>query len=552
MLLHLKIKNIAVIEEVDVDFDDGLCVLTGETGAGKSILIDSISMLTGVRSNRELIRTGEEKASVFGLFEPPEKVWKILGEEGIDRSEDGLLSVSRELSVSGKSVCRINGSLCPLSTLKKIGGYLINIHGQQDALELYAPEKHIILLDKWCGEQLQTALGDYRESYKKYISIAKENRQLKAEAEKRERDIEFLEFEIEEISGAAIRVGEEQELVQRRIVLQNAEKILKAVTEAKDSLFESPASARERIDVALINLERVSNIDKSLSGAVNALKEALSSIDDVRSELRSFDGETGGDIKLAEITDRLDVIQKMKRKYGGDEQAVLEHLAQSEKRLEELKSSAVREAALGDELAQLKQETITKAEKLHEIRVACGKKLAQEIISQLEDLNMQGCEFVVDIKKAPYGGLGGDSVEFLISPNRGEDIKPLSKIASGGELSRIMLAIKCIMAASDEASTYIFDEIDTGVSGRAAEKVAAKLDLVSKAKQTLVITHSAHIAAAGKHHFRIEKAVENGRTKTKITKLDREGRIYEIARINSGSNLSEVALRQAEELLGRE
>lgn len=239
----------------------------------------------------------------------------------------------------------------------------------------------------------------------------------------------------------------------------------------------------------------------------------------------------------------------MKRKYGGDEAAVLEHLEKSAARLDELKNAEELSLKLADKMEELKAEISERAEKLHEIRESYGKKLAEEIVTQLAELNMEGCQFVTDIKKVPYGGLGNDGVEFLISPNRGEDVKPLSKIASGGELSRIMLAIKCIMADTDEAQTYIFDEIDTGVSGRAAEKVALKLGKVGESKQTLVITHLAHIAAAGKHHFRIEKTVEEGRTKTRITVLDRKGRIEEIARINSGSNLSEAALKQAEEML---
>lgn len=549
MLLHLKIKNIAVIEEADIDFFDGLNVLTGETGAGKSILIDSISMLTGVRSNRELIRTGEEKASVYGLFDPCDKVWKILAEEGIDRPDDGLLAVSRELSISGKSVCRIGGNQMPLAVLKKIGSYLINIHGQQDALELYAPEKHIILLDKWCSETIFPQLTAYRECYKKYISIAKENREINALREKREQETDYLEFEVKEISDANLRVGEEAELLKKREELKNSEKLKNAVALARESLFENGGSANERLDISAHKLEQLAPVYGELNGTVEKLREIMALMEDVRGNLRAFEGDAATDEKLEEITDRLDLINKMKRKYGGDEASVIERLEKSSQRLEELKSAEELSLKLADRMEELKTEISERAEQLHNIRMAQGKKLADEIISQLADLNMEGCLFVTDIKKVPYGGLGNDGVEFLISPNRGEDVKPLSKIASGGELSRIMLAIKCIMADTDEAQTYIFDEIDTGVSGRAAEKVAAKLAKVGEFKQTFVITHSAHIAAAGKHHFRIEKTVEEGRTKTHITVLDRKGRIEEIARINSGSNLTETALKQAEEML---
>jgi len=549
MLLRLKIKNIAVIEEADIEFFEGLNVLTGETGAGKSILIDSISMLTGVRSNRELIRTGEEKASVYGLFEPGDRVWKILGEEGIGPSEDGLLSVSRELNVSGKSVCRIGGNTVPLSVLKKIGSYLINIHGQQDALELYAPEKHIVLLDKWCGDVLTRELSGYRESYKKYISLAKENREITALREKREAEMDFLEFEVNEITQADIRIGEEAELLKKREELKNAEKLSKAVEMANDSLFESGGSANERLDITAMKFEQLSGVYSELEKTVEKLREIVSLMSDVRVDLRRLESESYASEKLEEITDRLDVINKMKRKYGGNEEAVLSHLNKASEKLYTLKNAQELSLKMEEEMTVLKAEIAQKAEKLHSIRETYGKKLAGEIMEQLADLNMEGSVFVTDIKKVPYGGLGSDGVEFLISPNRGEDIKPLSKIASGGELSRIMLAIKCIMADTDEARTYIFDEIDTGVSGRAAQKVAAKLKKVGETKQTFVITHSAHIAAAGTSHFRIEKSVENGRTKTHITLLDRKGRILEIARINSGSNITDTALKQAEEML---
>ncbi|MDP4119218.1 MAG: DNA repair protein RecN, partial [Bacillota bacterium] len=445
----MKIKNIAVIEEADIDFYDGLNVLTGETGAGKSILIDSISMLTGVRSNRELIRTGEEKASVYGLFKPPHKVWKILEEEGIAQSEDGLLAISRELTVNGKSTCRIAGTPCTLSVLKSIGSYLINIHGQQDALELYAPEKHIILLDKWCADEFYPVLTDYRESYKQYVALAKESRALKAISEKRKNETDFLEFEINEITSAEVKVGEEDKLSERRAVLANHEKISRTLSEAREELFGNSASTREAVATALKKIENILKFDASLEKTASLLKDTLYSLDDIRAEIGGYMDTNGySEEEMDRISERLDVLHRMKRKYGADEQEILNHLAESEKRLEFLKNSAVRERNLNGELSTLKAQIAEKAGKLHDLREKYGKKLSDEIVRQLEDLNMRGCEFEVNIKKVPYGGLGCDGVEFLISPNSGEKVKPLAKIASGGELSRIMLAIKCIMSES--------------------------------------------------------------------------------------------------------
>ncbi len=548
MLLHLKIKNIAVIEEADIDFKDGLNVLTGETGAGKSILIDSISMLTGVRSNRELIRTGETMAFVGGLFMPDDKVFKILQSCGIDKPEDGLLQINREINISGKSVCRINGEQCPLSVLKSIGYLLINIHGQQDAFQLYAPEKHIILLDKWCADELSDKLKSYRESYKAYISAAKKRKALKEMAEKRNSEIDFLEYEINEIEAAALMPGEEQALSEKRTALINREKIAQAKAQAVSMLFDDAGCARENMDIAAAKLEYASGFDKALEKTAASLKEALYILDDInRSGVLKEENYVFGE--LEEITDRLDVIKKLERKYGATEADILNRLEASQNRLKELKENALLENELDENLIVLKRDIEKKAEELHNIRLKNAEKLSAEIEKQLEELNMQGSKFVVDIKKVPYGGLGCDGVEFFISPNRGEDVKPLSKIASGGELSRIMLAIKCIMARTDDAETYVFDEIDSGVSGRAAEKVAAKLQMVSEKKQTLVITHLGHIAAAGKHHYKIEKLTEGSRTKTYITPLDESGRIREIARINSGSDLTAAALNQAKELL---
>ncbi len=551
MLLHLKIKNIAVIEEADVEFFEGLNVLTGETGAGKSILIDSISMLTGVRSNRELIRTGEEKASVYGVFSPSEKVWKILAEEGIEPAEDGLLSVSRELSVSGKSVCKIAGVICPLSVLKKIGIHLINIHGQQDATELYSPEKHIFLLDKWCGEAIAPLIADYRESYKKYITAAKKNKEILAMREKRAQELEFFEYEINEILEADIKIGEEEALIKKRQRLKSIEKLSQVLSFVRENLYDSGGSAREKADISRIKLSELTENYPELEKPVEILAEVVSSLDDVRVALRGMGEEEFTEDKLEEIVDRLDIINKLKRKYGGSEESILEHLLKAQSKYEELKNAENMQAELAATLDVLKEEMVEKGKKLSEVRAKYGEKLSMEIKEQLAQLNMPDCEFKTKVEKVAYGGLGCDEVEFLISPNKGEDIKHLSKIASGGELSRIMLAIKCIMAKTDDAGTYIFDEIDTGVSGFAAQKVAAKLRLVGEEKQTLVITHSAHIASSGNHHFSIEKKVEGGRTKTYITPLDYSGRISEIARINAGSGVTEASIQQAKEMLAK-
>lgn len=549
MLLHLKIKNIAVIEETDIDFYEGLNVLTGETGAGKSIIIDAISMLTGMRSNKELIRTGEEKAVVYGVFMPNEKVWKILESEGINPSEDGLLSVTRELNITGKSVCKIAGNICPLATLKKIGAYLINIHGQQDAMELYSPENHIFLLDKWCADDVLPLLSSYRESYKRYISVAKKNKEISEKQEKRIAEMEYLEHEINEISGAGITLGEEEALIVKRNKIKMAEKFSSSLELAREMLFDSAGSAREKADIAKNKLETLAGEYEELKKPVQILDEIVSLIDDVRIELRSLGDDSFSVLDIEEIVDRLDIINKLKRRYGGSEESILNHLEESSKRYEELKSDEELKGTLEIEQEKLKAEAVEKAEVLSGVRKKYAGILSEEIKKQLADLNMPGCEFITQVDKVSYGGLGCDKVEFLISPNKGEDVKPLSKIASGGELSRIMLAIKCIMAKSDEATTYIFDEIDTGVSGLTAQKVALKLNLVGKSKQTLVITHSAHIAAAADHHFLLYKNVENGRTKTHISHLDFDGRVNEIARINSGSNITETAKNQAKELL---
>lgn len=551
MLAHITIENIAVIESAQVEFYDGLNVLTGETGAGKSIIIDSIGMVLGQRTSRDLIRSGKTKARVSALFYPDDATWALLEKLGVERSEDSSLLIFREISQDGRGNCKINGVLTPISTLKEVGKFLINIHGQQDTTVLYSPDKHISLLDSWAGKDLEAALSSYRELYHQYKDLLHRRDRLKENESSRMREIDMLQYQIEEISQARLSPGEDEELQQRAEILENAEEISDALDFSYESLFSEEDNARDRLFTASKKLQEIAQYEEGLEQLSDQLTELCYQLDDIGSGLSGYRDQLDFDpSELNEINERLDVIRTLKRKYGNTIEDILIFLEEAEKKLELLSDSSQSldsiESALELLLPRLKKE----AAQLHAIRQTKAQQLEKCIEKELEDLNMPGARFQVVLSSlSEYGSRGTDSVEFYISANPGETPKPLAKIASGGELSRIMLAMKVIMAAFDRSGTYVFDEIDTGVSGRAAEKVARKLRQVSALKQTLVITHSPHIAAIAQHHYLIEKQVTDQQTLTTLTLLDKQGRIEEIARINSGSDLTPAALLHAKELL---
>lgn len=551
MLANLSIQNIAVIESVQIELFDGFNVLTGETGAGKSILIDSIAMVLGQRTQKELIRTGAQKAKVSALFYVSEEVWKLLEENGIERTEDGALLVERELADTGRSTCKINGSLSSVSILKEIGKYLIHIHGQQDTTLLYSAEKHIDLLDSWAGEALKQCKKNYTELYNTYGEVRRRLESLQMDESKRMREIDVLEFQVQEIDAANLQPEEEKELEERKNLLENAEKVKEALALTYQILYEQESSAAELISAGSAQLQKIAGIGEDFADISERLEDVKYGLEDVTGSIAACLEEVDySGQELDRIHDRLDAIHTLQRKYGQSIKEILQFRTEAAQRLEELQGSAQQCGQLEQQLTTLQQKLEQSAAELSQQRSIAAVRLEKEIEAELTELQMKGCKFKVAIQNTEgFTAKGTDKIEFLIAPNVGEELRALSKIASGGELSRIMLAIKCIMAKADSNETYVFDEIDTGISGRAAEKVAQKLEKVSLQKQTIIITHSGTIAAMADHHYLIEKKVKEGRTMTGVQTLDKDGRIREIARLGSGDQITETACRHAEELL---
>lgn len=551
MLRELHIKNIAVIEDITISFGDGFHVLTGETGAGKSILIDSINMALGGRTPKDLIRTGCDTATVDMVFELSKKAEQALLEAGIE-SEDGLLYINRQITTDGKSRCRINGHMAPLAQLKEAAEVLLTIHGQHDNQAILSPKTHIYFVDDYgCYQDL---LAEYQGQYHKVEALKERLQHLLTDEDEKQRRIALLQYQVQEIQAAQIRLGEEAELEERRTYLSNIEQIAESSNDAYDALYgdERQAAAYDRISSAVRALETIHSFDAQINEFYQTLSSVLADLEDVTHELRAYldkvDYQPG---ELDFLEERLQTLFQLKRKYGGSEEEILNYLSRIETELSEIENSD----ALRDEVsAELKKETDLLAKlaaKLSEKRRETAIRLQTAIMQELSDLDMQKMRFSVAVEpeEGAYTQLGIDKVEFLISGNPGEALKPLAKIASGGEMSRIMLAMKSILAKSDMVETLIFDEIDTGVSGRAAQKIAEKICMLAKDRQILCITHLAQIASMADNHFLIEKNSDETQTKTSVTSLAEEKRKEELARIIGGVMITDLTLQAAQEML---
>lgn len=555
MLRELHIKNVAVIEDVTVTFEDGFHALTGETGAGKSILIDSINMALGERTDRDLIRTGAETASVDAVFEPGEDARKKLLELDIE-TEEGLLYISRQISSDGKSRCRMNGHMVPLSQLKEAAVLLLSIHGQNDNQSILSPKKHLGFLDSF-GD-CQKALEQYQEQYRKVVEIRKELDQLVTDEAEKERRIDLLKHQINEISSATLKDGEEEELLERREYLSHFETIIENTEKAYQSLYgdENSDSAYDQVSGGVRYLEKVAELDETLNGFYQILCSVLADVEDVTRDLKSYlgsiDMEPG---ELDALEERLQIISDLKRKYGGSIADVQNYLTNAEAELSKIEDCDAERERLQTLLKKEKKTLYSFAEELSNLRQQKAISLQTAIMEELSDLDMQKMRFSVSIEmmeedgEPHYTKTGFDRVEFLISPNPGEALKPLAKIASGGEMSRIMLAIKSVLADSDPVDTMIFDEIDTGVSGRAAQKIAEKICMLAKNHQILCITHLAQIAGMADVHFYIEKISDDEHTRTTVTPLSEDDRKQELARIIGGVKITDLTLQAAQEML---
>ena len=548
MLSVLHIENIAVIEQAEILFEGGFNVLTGETGAGKSIVIDAISAILGERTYRDVIRTGANRAFVSAIFTNiPQYDWFSENQVEFDTQE---LQVQREIYADGRNVCRVNGRPVSVASLKKLGGRLINIHGQHDSQQLFDEENHLTYLDAFARDEQE--LEAYQQAFSAMQSVQREIQKLSMDESEKLRLVETLTFQIEEIRAANLVSGEEEQLKERRKVLQNAEKLSDALRMADEALYggDSSDGAAGLLSNAEHALSRVSTIGADMQTLHQKISDLMYSVQDAADELRAMrDDLSYSEGELEEIEERLDAIHKLKRKYGASVEDVLAYLEASEQRLDEIEFASDRIETLKKREAELQKETIRQGEILREKRLSAAQAMESRICDELRQLDMPKIRFVCEFTPQQPMQTGLDSVRFLMSANVGENLKPLSKVASGGELARIMLAMKQVLAQQDGVPTLIFDEVDAGVSGRAAQKVAYKLWTVSKGRQVLCVTHLPQIAAMADAEYTVEKRVENERTYTSVLHLDESGRKQELARLIGGSMITETTLAGAAELL---
>ena len=548
MLSVLHIENIAVIEQAEILFEGGFNVLTGETGAGKSIVIDAISAILGERTYRDVIRTGASRAFVSAIFTNiPQYDWFSENQVEFDPQE---LQVQREIYADGRNVCRVNGRPVSVASLKKLGGRLINIHGQHDSQQLFDEENHLTYLDAFARDEQE--LEAYQQAFSAMQSVQREIQKLSMDESEKLRLVETLTFQIEEIRAANLVSGEEEQLKERRKVLQNAEKLSDALRMADEALYggDSSDGAAGLLSNAEHALSRVSTISADMQTLHQKISDLMYSVQDAADELRAMrDDLSYSEGELEEIEERLDAIHKLKRKYGASVEDVLAYLADSEQRLDEIEFASDRIETLKKREAELQKETIRQGEILREKRLSAAQAMESRICDELRQLDMPKIRFVCEFTPQQPMQTGLDSVRFLMSANVGENLKPLSKVASGGELARIMLAMKQVLAQQDGVPTLIFDEVDAGVSGRAAQKVAYKLWTVSKGRQVLCVTHLPQIAAMADAEYTVEKRVEHERTYTSVLHLDDNGRRQELARLIGGSMITETTLAGAAELL---
>lgn len=550
MLYKLIVENIAVIETVSFMPPSGLNVLTGETGAGKSILIDSINLILGARTNKDIIRYGKENAKVSAEFYINEAVLDKLVEMNISVENDKLI-ISREISKDGKSVAKINGINISVAQLKELATYLIDIHGQHDNQALLTPSKHIDFLDSYAN--LNEEVKKYEKEFLKLKKFRNELETLSQNEQERLTKIDYLKYVAEEISKADLKVGEEESLREELSLIENSEKISVGVLGAISELYDNDKNAYDIINNALSHINGIASFDGKLQTISERLADLLYSSEDIVHELRLYQNKIDFDEqRLDEISQRLDTIKKLERKYGRTTQGCLEYLKSCTEELDLLTNYDSKLEEIEAEIRKTTENLRIIANNLTNARTKAAEKLSRQIENEIRELAMPKAVFEVSINPADeFTSKGMDDVEFIFSANPGQPLRPMAQIASGGELSRIMLAIKTVLSNTDDVPTLIFDEIDTGVSGASAQRIANKLSLLAKHKQIICISHLPQIAAYADNNFKIEKHLSNDETFTKIELLDYDARLNELARIIDGENITQTSLDHAKEMLER-
>ncbi len=552
MLNSIHIENIALIKSLDIEFCDSFCAFTGETGAGKSIIIDSIGVICGNRTSKELIRGGESSAKVEAMFTNlNESCLKKCEELEITPDEDGCLYISRTISADGKSSAKINFKTVPVSVLRELSPALINIHGQHDNQDLLVRDKHKEILDR-CAENAEI-IADYRKTFDEYVDLKREYDAINRDENQINRRIEVLQFQINDISSLKLKVGEEEKLLQRKKHLANIEKISRNANIVYDSLYgsEASSSACDGVERAISALNALARVTDGMDAYIDRLTEIKSELNDIAERILDLSDESVADptSALDAAEQRLDDINRAKRKYGADEEEILQYLDKCKKELYELENSGKRSEELICRMRVVGAALKEKAALVTKSRTDAGQKLQELIEKELLYLEMSKVKFKVQITQKPFSKDGADDIEFFVRTNSGQDFSPLCKTASGGELSRLMLAIKSVIAQKDGVGTLIFDEVDTGISGKTSRRIGVKLKGISEYAQVLCVTHSAQIASLANTHFLVSKADDGQNTFTSIKALTGNERIDETARIIAGLNITESARNAALELI---
>lgn len=535
MISTLHIKNIGIIDEIMIDFSKGFNILTGETGAGKTLIIGALGIVAGGRFSKEMIRKGENHSFVeVSIYLPNHP-----------KAVDGNIIISREIFENGRNTCKINGRLVTVNELKEFMNNIINIHGQNDNQNLLNKENHIKYLDKFLGKEFLSKKNEYTELYNKYVDINRKLKENYGDEKEKQRKLDLLNYQVNEIKNASLKINEDEELEEQRNLIINAEKISKSLNEADMQINEN---ALNSISIAIKNLEKIEDINIKYQKTLSSLKSNYYDLQEIAIDLNHYNSDTSfEEEERDELENRIDEINDLKRKYGNTIEEILNYKNEVEEEIDKIENLEEKNKELKTELTKITVELEKRAIELHETRQKYGIELETKINSELADLEMPNAKFKVNIENATFNKDGTDEIEFMITTNKGEDFKPLIKTASGGEMSRIMLAIKTVLSDVDEVPILIFDEIDTGISGKAGNAVGEKLKTISKNHQVIIVTHLASIAAKGDSNYYIYKEVEGDNTKTRIKNLNEQEVIEEIARIASGI-VSEISLKHAMEL----
>ena len=559
MLESLKIKDFAIIQDLSLDFRTGMTVLTGETGAGKSIIIDAVGLLAGGRGSSEFVRYGSKKCVLEGQFsyQKTETLTALLEENAIDEEEATLL-IQREIFASGRNVCRINGSIVTIAVLKEVGSQLIDIHGQNEHQELMVSDNHIHLLDYYGPSELDQLKKEYQSVFSEYRHLEKERREWEINEQELVQRIDILKYQVEEIKAADLHLNEEEELKEEEQKLANHQSIVEALSSSYTILQGEEISGLDLIGQAMEKMESISDMDDKFRQISETLSAAFFQLQEVSSDLYSeMDHLEYDEERLNEIEERLNLIQQLKRKYGHTVESILTHYEEAVSELEKLENREEQVDMLSKKTTQLRERAVSLAGDLTKIRKDTAERLEVAILEQLKELYMEKVQFSVNFKEGSDQGTadsvlsaqGQDKIEFFVATNPGEPLKPLARVASGGELSRMMLAMKTIFSRSQGITSIIFDEVDTGVSGRVAQAIADKIYSVAYHSQVLCITHLPQVAARADQHLYIRKEVANDRTTTYVEQLAEKERTEEIARMLSGEELTQLTIETAQELL---